>query len=510
MKQILDMFFRVLIIAEILLFETSGFKLLCTNNQNTSISCHIDTTHYAEVKVKLTLNETESFETWTCAFDPCVGGCCCEIDVTPIMLLDNIFLAEIYVGEQRVHSQTINALKTFKPPNPFIISVDKINESYQVKWRTNTERALREDLWAVVTFQKKGDKPKKSEILRMSTVEDINYYEILGQDLEPGTTYAVSVKTYTRYNVSSDSSKEVEFTTARNGVIIAVILSLCVVSIVVSAVLFAAFIKLKGKLWDNAVKVEKPKLLNIKPKKQMILTSESLLVHSFSVEPLVPRKSLTSSKESLSNSCGGSGQTSGMSSASSSPEYANTEPLDIDIEAVVMEAIQNDLRMFTPSMHAPGSGEPKPNWVFFPSETTAVPLVFENTCYMTQSPKMTCDVGRPVASDSSYHSSDAPRIQDLLIPPHVSTIETDMSYQPCPQSEEASNAAGSHIFLPVVYGFQDFERQSNNVLSGHNSECPSLITGFTNILQTSDMGQFQVGIPQVSDEIIVDSGYHSV
>uniref|UniRef100_A0A8C6WGG1 Uncharacterized protein n=1 Tax=Neogobius melanostomus TaxID=47308 RepID=A0A8C6WGG1_9GOBI len=327
---------------------------------------------------------------------------------------------------------------------------------------------------------------------------DINYFDIVGQDLEPSTTYVVSVKTNTSSGVLSESSNVMAFTTGKlttasssNVWLIAMILCLSVAAIAISALAFASFINVKGKLWDKAAKDKKPKLLDIKPNENVILKPESLKVHSLSVEPLVTKDSLTLSKESLSDGSGRSGHTSGISMASSSLAYAETQP--VDTEACVLAALQDV-------------------FPFFRFKKTSSPIVFDNKSYISNSPND--DVHMQKTFDSGYHSSYGPTLHDFIIPPHVSAnMEMDMSYQPCAQSGEASSP--SQNLLPVVYGYQGFEKlvkQSNNMSSTENAEeCPSLIPGLTNDTKTAEVDPSHcVIVPHVSNEIIVEDGYHCV
>ncbi|XP_020797279.2 uncharacterized protein LOC110175441 isoform X2 [Boleophthalmus pectinirostris] len=502
------MVYLIFLIVGIILCETSGFNLNCTNDYETLMSCHIDARNCAELR--MTLNDTKKPRK-TCSFHPCVGGCCCKMEMTDNELsIGNAFTAEVYENRQGVHKQTIKIYETIKPKTPTIISVDKLNGLYRIQWKTNAKMLMREELSAIVTYQKKGDNTKNIIRVKPSQIKDMNNCEILGRDLEPNTTYVVNVITYTNSNVFSDSSQEVEFTTdsSQNGLFIAAIISLCVIAIAVSGVSFVSFIKLKGKLWDKAARVEKPNLLNIKHKKEVILTPELLSVYSLSVEPLISKDSLMLSKESLSDSSGRSGQSSGMSSASSSLGYANTQPFDS--EAGVLEALQNAFPLSIPSTDTLGHGEPRQNWVIRPDESL---VTFENESYIsTLSPQTTDDVDRQEMGDSGYHSSDAPPLQDFIIPTHVSTTDIDMSYHPCTLSEDASNDLSPQKSLPVVYGCHGLEKvqQSNNALSEHNNDCQVLLSGLTNISKTSEVGHFQIEIPHVSNEMIVDSGYHCV
>ncbi|CAL9701921.1 unnamed protein product [Knipowitschia caucasica] len=493
------MLYFILVIEWTILIGTSGFNLDCTHDYVTTMACSSNGQNCTGLRMTL------KYKSWkkTCAFETCVKGCCCQItnmfgnDNVPLLIAGNTFLANVYKDGQSVHSQNVSVYETIKPNTPTIISVSKSNAFYQIKWRSNNERAVREELRAVLTYHKKGDKLKHHSPVSLGTIEDMSHFELPG-DLEPSTTYVFSVRT-TRFNVSSDSSEEVEFTTdlSQNSVFLAVIISLGVVAVIVSTLSFSCFVRLKGKLWDKVVKFDEPKLLDIKPNKKEVLEPESLNVDSLSVEPVVSNNSMMWSKESLADSSGRSTQTSGLSSACS-VDYANTEPAEpVDSEACVLQRLKESLLMFTPTTNSVQSEEPKQHTDIAPAFTPS--LAFDNGSYEAlQSPNAI--VGWQENWDSGYQSSDRPRPQDSNI--HLPSIQTDMSYHPCEQPSDCN--------VSVVYSYQEIEKlkQSDNVPSENSSECQSLLPGLSNI--PLDMERFQVLMPRKSNEIFVEDGYHSV
>lgn len=490
------MLYLILLIVEHILVEASGLSLNCTNDYDKLMSCNTD----AENCTRRTVTIYDSDQRATCAFHSCVRGCCCSTKMKMLLSYGDEFSAEIFEDEQMVHSQTIKVEETIKPKAPHIDSFSQSHGIYQIKWRTNMRKPILGRLMANVTYKKIGGNIMISEPATVSTSDDKNTFEILGRDLEPSTTYVIFVKTYTSFGFVSDSSNVVEFTTASAPTydwLIALILCLSVAAIVISGVLFTSFFKLKGKLWDKAASDTMPKLLDFKHSKKVILKPESLSVDSLSVEP--PRsKSLTLSKESLSDTSGRSGQTSGISTASSSLDYANTEPLDI--EAFVLEALKNALPNFVPSfsLEEPTQSSTLPP----PVEKTPCPIVFDNKSYLSTEINQNDDVNLQMTCDSGYHLSDGPTLHDFINPPHVSAvIEMDMSYQPCAQSEEASG--DSLNLLPVIYSYQEFDKLvelSSNTSSVREAEDCQLVL---------DQSHF-VLFPQTSNDIFVDHAYHCV
>uniref|UniRef100_A0AAQ6IPQ0 Fibronectin type-III domain-containing protein n=1 Tax=Anabas testudineus TaxID=64144 RepID=A0AAQ6IPQ0_ANATE len=101
-----------------------------------------------------------------------------------------------------------------KPKAPTIVLVYESNGNYRVKWTTNMKGHFSDTLTANVTYYKKGDKNKVSEFVDSTTLDGFRYFEILEKDLEPSTTYVVSVRSFTDWSGKySDSSEEWEFTT---------------------------------------------------------------------------------------------------------------------------------------------------------------------------------------------------------------------------------------------------------------------------------------------------------
>lgn len=429
-------YFTLLIVGNILVL-TSGFSLNCTNDFETHMSCYIDAHNCTRLSLRMDSLDTEDTRTGTCEFKPCVTGCCCSAKLKFLVFGDD-FSANIFQDTQRVHTQRINVDDTIKPPAPSINSIQPLNGIYRIQWSSNAKEPIRGLLKAVVTYQKKGHYKKTSEHVDVSTMVDRNYFEIRGHSLEPNETYVVNVKTYTNVGVFSDSSNETEFTTASatNGGPIALILCLSVAAIIFTGAAFVLSVRLKAKLWDKAATDERPKFLDIKPNKKVILTPESLSVYSLSVEPLVPQDSLTSSKESLSDSR--SGQTSGISTASSSFDYAATQP--VDIEASILKALKTDFPIFTPAENTFSSEEPIQGSTRPPLTTFSPPVFYDNKSYIsTNQTNQTEGMDLQMTCDTGYSSSEGPTLHDFITPPHVSvTIETDMSYQPCTLSGETS------------------------------------------------------------------------
>lgn len=523
--------FFLLVLGNIL-SATSGLNLNCSNDYDSTMVCHFDAQNCAEHN--MTLHNREATE--SCSFSKCVRGCCCSIKM--VLVYGETFEAKVLKRGLSVLSQTISIAETIKPQTPNITKVEKSNEIYRIHWTTNTKEFIRKLIMANVTYQKKGDNEKAFETVKPSTMSDLNVYEILGTKLEQSATYVVRVSTYTDYGVYSDSSNEIEFTTSpsQNSVLIIIVLCISVIAVITSAVAFIFFMKLKGNLWDKAAKDKEPRLLQIQPKKEEILVPESLAIYSLSVESHVSKDSLTLSKESLTDSSGSTGQTSGIStgSGSSTFSYANTEPADIGA------AVQEALRMALPTVNAVSPLWPtescKDSHVISLAATGNTQFDFDNESYSIYSHQsLNNDLENLITCDPGYHSSKGPTLHaSNNPPPSLTIVSTDMLNQPCSKSEEnllltlsgASSglSTDSQHSLLVVYGYQAFQtEQPTSNTSGHGSEenlseeSQPWIEGLKNNTNNTEAGLSQAETTHMSSlttnlskHLIVDCDYQSV
>ncbi|XP_053175349.1 uncharacterized protein LOC128358965 [Scomber japonicus] len=222
-------------------------------------------------------------------------------------------------------SKNISASHSIKPKAP-TISVKEINGNFEVTWETNWNRSVSDYLHAEVTYHKKGDTKEPPHKVNAS-----HSYDIRGQDLEPSTTYVVSVRNYLNWSgLYSDSSQELEFTTSasRPMLFLSVIVCLTIAAVIITSVVMGCFQKLKAKWWDTVTECPNPELLEMRPGQQMFLKPTQTSISSVSIETAVVNNSKPRLKGSLTES------SIGMSISSSS---ANIEPADI--KAGVQDAL---------------------------------------------------------------------------------------------------------------------------------------------------------------------------
>ncbi|XP_054472579.1 uncharacterized protein LOC129105526 [Anoplopoma fimbria] len=435
----------------------SGQNLDCTNDYE-SMTCHFEAQNCTGYKLTLRSNEDKD----ECTFKQCdVGQCCCSAEQIKLIWRET-HNATVWKGDNSIVSKTISVNDSFKPKTPKIVSVNETNGNFQVKWKTNMEGFISEYLRAEVTYHKKGDSKEVSPIFTPTTLDGLYSYEILGRNLQPSTTYAVSVKSYTNISDTySDSSEEWEFTTPMStGILtLAIIISLSFAAVIITGATYVCYVKLKTKWWDTVAKCPNPKLGVIYPSEQRFLKPVTTDYSIACVEPLDPDDREPWLKGSLKDTSSGSPQqSSGFSIGSSCAPCVNTEP--VDIKACVQDALNKAFANIVPlstlttkelntdsgllsSPYNPcdlqavdmscGSShfDNKTYSIFIPTCPNQIPL---DSSEVQTPAKMICDPAyRPSAGDIvTCVDPQAPAFPLVTSPPGVlSLMPTDMSYQQC-------------------------------------------------------------------------------
>ncbi|XP_029980121.1 uncharacterized protein LOC115411951 [Sphaeramia orbicularis] len=287
----------------------TSLNLLCTNNYEELMSCNFYAQNCSEYRMTLVNDEV----TQKCSFSPCDRGCCCSINM--VLVLGEVFRATVLKGNQSVESKQISIQDSIKPKTPSIVSVEEFKGNFEIHWKTNVvRRSILDDLKAVVTYWKKGtNETQKTENLT-ANINKLSFHEISGRDLEPSTTYVVSLKTYTPLSGRfSDSSNEMEFTTTMSpfSLKMVIISGLSIAAVIISCAIFGCYVKLKTIWEERAAKCQKTKIIHIQAKTAEIISS-GLPFNFFCVEHDVPDADKTGSQESLMYSSCGSPNTSGI------------------------------------------------------------------------------------------------------------------------------------------------------------------------------------------------------
>nr|XP_020445547.1 uncharacterized protein LOC109954515 isoform X2 [Monopterus albus] len=440
----------------------TSVNLDCTNDFDRVMFCQFEAKNCSEYNI--TLVNDGGYGKVDCVLQQCDSGqCCCSAII--VIVFGETHTATVLKGGQRIESKTISITGSIKPKTPTIVSVKEFNGNYQIQWDTNIKGVLNDNLFANVTYHKKGGTEKVSDFIKPTSIAGRNYYEILGRHLEPSTTYVVSVKSYTDYSRKfSDSSEEKEFTTSasRNSLLLALIISLSIAALGISGAIYCCYIKFKTKWWDTVAKCPNPKLLAMHPNEQEFLKPEPPIISSLCIEPLIPDDSKPWSKGSLSDTSSGSPQHF---------SYANTEPTDIiaGVQEALGKAFPNispisPLTQLTESnkdsglfMASPGHENMSFGSSGFDNKTYSVLIPSYPHELMKDHSEVQTQV--EMVCDSAYHPCEggtgtgaeqqAPAFPRLNVPPVVSPLmPTDMPYQQCSSSDSGrcSYAEDSSVF----------------------------------------------------------------
>ncbi|XP_034088095.1 uncharacterized protein LOC117556711 isoform X1 [Gymnodraco acuticeps] len=445
-----DMMPFVLFILGNIATALSGLTLNCTNDYDECMFCQLEAQNCTEYHMILKNNFRDKKH--LCKFEPCdAGPCCCSIQMK--FVSGETHNATAWKGNKIMGSKIIDVIETIKPKTPTIVSVNESNGNFQVKWKTNYDHTewFSNSLNSIVTYHKKGDKEEqRSKPFKPSQLGGDYYYEILGGPLEPNTKYEVSVESVT-YNKFSDSSKEWEFTTPSALPTVAIIISLSVAAVLISAAMYGCYIKLKTKWSDIVAKCPNPKLLLMHSSEQEVLKPAPPILSSVWVDSPDPEDSTWSEGSMKDISSGSPQQSNGISMGSSCLSYANAEPTDII--ARVQDALFlafPDIRPMSPLttnlLTEPNKDFGLPSSPYKPcgvraDDTSVGSYCFDNQTYCSLLPNFDgSDVKAEILSDSEYlHSSGdiVPRVHQqalacplFKLPPGDSALmPIDMSYQ---------------------------------------------------------------------------------
>lgn len=431
--------------------HSHGHGISCTNDFKGTVSCQFAARNCAEYNLILRNNGGYGDARPVCkgCSVSLTGQCCCSAKMDTV--LGEEFTATVLKGSQDVESIVVEISKTIKPQTPRDLTVREINGNLQVMWRTDMGM-LNDYLKANVMYREAGSSQTVPEFITPSTIDGQYYHQIPGRNLKPSTTYLVSVRNYINQSgLYSDRTEEVEIhTSASRQVLIAVIIvSLSVASVLISAVIYGTYVKLRTKWWDNC---PNPKLPIIQKSKQQLLDPVSPSMSTICVEALAPFDSKPWSNGSLRDVSGGSPQhSSGISTGSSSLSYATTEPPNIIAD--VQDAISKVFANISPI--SPLTTEPPRDLLLsapWGSEDTSMGSPsFYNRTYSIILPsfpqEITMDGPRmqtkeEMFNESSYHpcGGDVVICPDQqaracplldLSPAVVPLVAVDMSYQQC-------------------------------------------------------------------------------
>ncbi|XP_029931774.1 uncharacterized protein LOC115376370 isoform X1 [Myripristis murdjan] len=406
------------------------------------------------------------------------GECSCSLRTIIVMGVSHTVI--LMTEDRQLSNTTINTATTVKPRTPTITSVEQLkNGNFVVKWKKNySSGTFSKNLVSLVTYRKKGESEEVSEKVNKLMTS----HEILGEHLEPRTTYVVSVKTHLSFHQQfSDSSKEVEFVTPASAFIehLAVIISLSFASVILTSVAFGCLVRYKTKWWDKVAKPQNSSVLSMLPReKKLLQPSEPALSSVYVEEPLYPNDGKPWSKCSLDPSSKSLQQSSGISSGGSSLGYANSGP---DIIASIQEALckalpqlgqklpeadaflteSNKNNSLLSTDYSPCSGRDDDlkdsGSSSFDNRTYSILIpsiesqITSDSSEIQTQPAVICDPAYQPSEGDVMRSTSPDQVvpvclaagqQDAELPPAASSgLQTDFSYQPCNADSGSSSSA---------------------------------------------------------------------
>ncbi|XP_075906595.1 uncharacterized protein LOC142904391 isoform X2 [Nelusetta ayraudi] len=466
--------------------STTDLNLTCLNDYVQFVNCEFDGQQCTQYNLSLQNDD----ENGSCDFTQCGDGrCCCSTVIKPVW--GEIINVVVWRGGKRVASKVFSIERSIKPRVPKIHSVQQSNMNFQVKWRSNMETAEMVDhyLEAVVTYYKKGHTKMVSKKIQPSSSEDkqkFKFFEIDGRDLEPSTTYVVSVKSYLALsNRFSDPSEEWEFTTPRSHdtILVATVVILSISAVIIIGAMYCCYSKAKAIWWDQAFKSPNPKLLDMHPSEQKLLKPVLPYISSICIEHLIQDDDKPWSKGLQKDSSDwGSEGSEEVNSGSTVLSYANTAP--IDVRAGVQEALGNTFANISPisfisacpasELHKDSGlfSSPSALWGSGANDTNSSSSGFDNKTYSILIPVFPQEIpaNGPAAHlrgeiefDAANHASEGPAAicseqllpTPLLLcggPPGSFVMPTDMSYQQCNAEPESFPHAEAPSVLSLSNG----------------------------------------------------------
>ncbi|XP_051799689.1 uncharacterized protein LOC110961238 isoform X3 [Acanthochromis polyacanthus] len=335
-------------------------NLECTNDFIDRMFCQLERPNCSEYNLTVQSNSDDD-DKEHCAFQQCDSRqCCCSVKL--MLIYGESHTATVWKGGHILESKIISVAQSIKPKAPEIVSVDESNGNVEVMWKTDYEGVFTESLTAEVTYYEKDSTEKRPETVRTATRNGLDFYQIPRGLLKPNTAYMVRVRTFTNWSdMFSDSSREWEFktsavSTSRNSLLLAIIISLSVAAVILTAAIYGCYVRVKTKWWDTFAEYPDPDLLNFnKQEPFQVLKPEPPIISSVSAEPLISDDSESWSKIPQTDTSSGSFQpSSGINTGSSCLSYAITER--DDIISCVKEALCGDIpgiSLISPTITSP-------------------------------------------------------------------------------------------------------------------------------------------------------------
>ncbi|MEQ2286587.1 hypothetical protein AMECASPLE_003940 [Ameca splendens] len=447
--------FQLLIFLGYFATAHTGHVLDCTNDYE-KIFCQLAVKECSEYTANIT--NSEGFKIEKCSLEQCnIDQCCCSVNFQPVP--GETHTAKALKGSIEVDTKTFGLNESFKPKTPTIVSVEEFNGNFAVRWMTNMRNFLGL-LNAEVTVSKKGDTKKVSKQIKPALVNGLQSYEINGQELEPGTVYMVSVRSYTGMKFS-DRSEEYEFETSgsQSLLFLGIIIVLSVFGIILFVSVYICFLRIKKKLWDS---FSDPKKLVVAARKPEYLTPTYITTSPVWVKPpptsddnQMLKMAINQREDASMNQ-----NSSGIDTGSSDSCYGQAEP---DHKAIISGALHKALQgcipknLVSPIAKVGLPPIPQDEWEprHVANETSSGSSGIVNRSYfmsVPSSPNQTMEHNSTdkLQDNSSYScKSDTVNLPDQQVTACLfsalkdisSPVLVDPSYQPCKVNPKRSSYA---------------------------------------------------------------------
>ncbi|XP_035992409.1 uncharacterized protein LOC105929986 [Fundulus heteroclitus] len=437
----------------------AGVVLNCTNDYE-KISCQLSAKQCSKYAVNI--RNDQGYGEYNCSLKRCNSElCCCSVKIFPVA--GETYTVETFNGSQKVDTKTLDLWESFKPKTPTIVSVKEYEGIFTVNWKTNMGPYFVGTLTAEVTVSKKGEQGKVYGNIRPATVEGLQSFDINGQDLEPGTAYVVSVRSYTDWSqMFSDRSQECEFKTppSKSYWILGIIIAISAFGIILFVSVYSCVVRVKRKWWDS---YSEPKKLVVPTRTPEILNPKQIATSFVQVKEPLPShedQMLKILKQMRADAIMGQ-NSSGINTGSSVPCYGQTEPPDI--KAITEKAVCEALKAFFPNpILGPGPQHDFPpvhrdhhGSSLIANETSSGSSGIVNPSYFRSAPSSPIETTEhnptfnqqdnlPLSCKSNTVNCTNQDVSAFLLSAQKAVspaMQVDMSYQPCKVQPKRSSYA---------------------------------------------------------------------
>uniref|UniRef100_A0A8C5EH10 Uncharacterized LOC114461321 n=1 Tax=Gouania willdenowi TaxID=441366 RepID=A0A8C5EH10_GOUWI len=192
---------------------------------------------------QLNMNQGKYHMVENCSLEQCGSGwCCCSVQMK--LLYGDDHVVTVWERGRPMGSKTFvveqSGMLSLKPKTPTIISVNETNGNFDIMWESNMRGIVKDSLRSELTYYKEGD--TNHIPVKHITVNGLYYYKLPGRQLEPGTTYVLSVRSISNWSGKMSNSSPVwQFNTSSSSSSSDSLLIIVASCLSVAAVIFSAY-----------------------------------------------------------------------------------------------------------------------------------------------------------------------------------------------------------------------------------------------------------------------------